>query len=274
MFIKEEEHRGSFIAEATNGGKGPDVEAEVTEPQGSQPEKSEDEKTDTTTSQATEDGAQAQSAVPTLDKDVPFHKHPRFQKLTKTLADKETEISQLRKEMNEKIAAISSGSQPAPQTPEEFIKLFGDNREAWPFFEKLFSGIADQRFEARERERTAKETETKQAEQKVVEAAEQHFTDLGEDIGQDLSNKKNPLRNELLDICERFGMIGMDGVPLIANAYEYYKERHESSPSTQQRKDIAKKTSSGGATTAESVDAPMTSEKLKKTTLQDRKSVV
>lgn len=64
------------------------------------------------------------------EKNVPFHKHPRWKELQKELKAKEKEIEELKSfkgEVNEKFSKMETKE----KVPKWFSELYGENQEAW-----------------------------------------------------------------------------------------------------------------------------------------------
>lgn len=151
--------------------------------------------------------------APVQKEEVPFHKHPRFQRLTK-------ELKELR-EWKEEQLKQSEEKQEAPKKlamPQEFVDLFGDNPEAWEKYSKLRE---IDKLEARSEvqrildEQSRAQRQEQEAQEKVVAFAEDRFLDLAESTGIDLTDRSNPVRNQILDIVEKYQLYTGDGLPNI-----------------------------------------------------------
>jgi hypothetical protein len=112
---------------------------------------------------------------------VPFHKHPRFQQL----------VEEKNKAL-EKIAELESYIKPnkdnvLEEIPEEFVELFGDDRDIWDKWKKLNSRQKEEmEREIIEKIRTQEQEEIKKKEnlQKYVENSIKSLQDKGEVFDQ------------------------------------------------------------------------------------------
>lgn len=155
--------------------------------------------------------------TPVQAKEVPFHKHPRWQRMMKELAEAREE-ARLAKE------AAQEHSKPAEvvqQMPEAFERLFGSNEEAWTAWQKLGLVTKDEAIQIaksiREEEK-AQDQQAKEAHTKALQWAEDQFLTLSEETGTDFSSGTE--RNQVLDIIEKYGLYTAEGFPNIVKANE------------------------------------------------------
>ena len=195
-----------------------------------------------------------------LDK-VPFHKHPRWIRLQREL-----------KEAREALAKKSEVS--APQTvqqvaqsdeeyaPAEFVKLFGDNPEAWKLFKRMkdsdrqqYLQLAEQRFEslmARQQEEQQRQEESRK---QILSNLENELADMSDDAGVDLTNPRSTVRNQILNIVDEYGLFDGNGVPNLRAAYKLHQKIYaKPSQDVEEKRKIVAKT---GAKTNSNVEESM-----------------
>lgn len=212
---------GEDLAELVNV-EGQTNEVETTEE--SQPETVE-ETSEETTEEAPAPSQEEQPEEETTPessaekKEVPFHKHPRWQRLQKELQEAREEARLAREEAKR------------PQTvteekrlmPEAFTKLFGSNEEAWGEWQKL--GLmteeqVEQKIQAKFEEQQAQSRMAEEAQSKAVQWAEDEFLNLADETGIDFTDSSNTERNQILDICDKYQLFTADGLPNIQVANE------------------------------------------------------
>lgn len=176
----------------------------------SQPEK---DKTEPTPSQE-------EPEHPAEEKEVPFHKHPRWKRLTAELE----ELRSFKEEQEKKAKEVSEKPVPAPisQVPPQYQKLFGDDVDAYNEWRSVLKEEARHEAEQVIQERYEKERQEeqrkKEAEIKAVSWAEDQFQELTDELGVDFTDKSSSERNQILDICEEYGLFTPEGFPNIRAA--------------------------------------------------------
>lgn len=182
----------------------------------SQPEA---DKTEDAPSQ-TEKTAEVKADSPAEEKDIPFHKHPRWKRV-------QAELEELRKFKEEQ--ASKTVEQPkvekSPETvPAQYQKFFGDDVEAFKEWSSMMREAARAEAEQLIKQReTSKELEARkqaEAQQKAVSWAENQFLELTEETGIDMTDAKSTERNQILDICEKYGLFTAEGYPNVKKANE------------------------------------------------------
>ena len=159
-------------------------------------------------------------------KEIPFNKHPRFKRLyseLKELRAWKDEMEQQRQQQN-----VKTEQDPVkPEMSPEFVKLFGDNPEAWEMFDRMMTTrdarVREQAKAEMQQLMNAEQERARQAEevtQRIVAAIEDKFLDLAEETGIDMTDPKNTERNQILDICEKYQLFNADGAPNIEKANE------------------------------------------------------
>ena len=112
-----------------------DVEENET-PEDSQPEENKeegkspsDEGGDSEEEDASEDNTQ------TEEENKPFHEHPRFKELIKEKNELKEKLESIDKDYQDKFSKIDKEVE-AKQIPEWFVKLYGENEEAWTIYDQ------------------------------------------------------------------------------------------------------------------------------------------
>jgi len=178
------------------------------------------------------------------DKNVPFHKHPRFQQLIKE-----------NKELKEKVDNIvnTQGSQDTSQQTEEeeevkeipawFKKLAGDDEEAKEAY-KLFK----QEYDKPTREKIREEVKQEQEQQSQQEQEEQRKWDewVQSEVESLRAEGKEFDKNELMKVALDYRPEDEEGNISLEKAYDILemKKLKEQKDNTQPKKDVASKTGS------------------------------
>lgn len=177
---------------------------------------------------------------PAVVKEVPFHKHPRWQKLQQELAEAREEAKKAREVAESK---QSVKDEPKPM-PEAFTKLFGSNDEAWKEWQKLGlmtrDEVTDYMRQMREEDK-AQERAVKEANERTIQWAEEQFTALTDETGVDFTEGTE--RNRVLDIIDKYGLYTPDGRPNIVKANELREALYpKKAEDLQEKKKVVAKT--------------------------------
>ena len=237
------------LSEALGFGK----EETTTESQPETVEKPQEAEEESAPSQEGEEQPEVQeepkTETPTETKEIPFNKHPRFKRIYKELQELRAWKEEMQKQPQEQPKAERTVEK--PRMSPEFVRLFGENEEAWETWQAMRQAEkAEVLREAEERAKAVLESERAQARQqeeiteRVVEMVEDRFLDLGESIGIDLSDPKSTERNQILDICDKYQLFDENGIPNIEKANELraiiYPER--SKEVVQEKRQVVAKT--------------------------------
>lgn len=185
---------------------------------------------------------------PEQKKEIPFNaKHPRFKRVWKELEESRKELADLKAWREEKERQSTQQTQPTTQKiPQAFIDLFGDNEEAWQKFQQLREL---DKIEAREEVKRLYEEQEKakqaqaQAQQKAIDWAEERFADLSDETGVDLTDTKNTVRNQILDICSQYDLFTQEGLPNIDKAFALHQKLYpQKNEVIEEKRQIAAKT--------------------------------
>lgn len=176
-------------------------------------------------------------------KEVPFHKHPRWIR-------KQQEAEELKTKLEALEQKLQSQQQPNKEEkrsiPDAFVKLFGENEEAWNEYQRLREmDKLDARAEVQRilEEEKAREAQEETARTQVIKWAEDRFLELADETGIEFTDRNNAVRNEVLSICEDYSMFDEQGRPNISKAYELYRRLNP--PKTEvveEKKRVAAKT--------------------------------
>lgn len=189
------------------------------------------------------------------DKEIPFHKHPRWIKT-------QEELKELR-EIASRIAEQKAAPKEEPQAPKvtevpkQYKRLFGEDVEAFLEWKQFQRDESRQEAQALFEEMKAKEKqETSAAEEyqkKAAQFAEDEFLKLSDDTGIALTNRDNTERNQILDICFKKNIFTEKGFPNIALAYEFWKlsSPQKINPVEEKKKIVAKTNAKTSAASTE-----------------------
>jgi hypothetical protein len=208
-------------------------------PQESQPETKKEESAPSQT-EKTEEVAKSAS-----DKEIPFHKHPRWIRTQNELKElrefKEKQSHQVQKEPEkpkEKASAV----------PPQYQKLFGDDVESYEAWRQFQREEVKREAESIYEERIRRSEEAKQqeelAQQKAAAYAEDQFLELAEETNIPFHDRNNTERNQILDICVKYGLFDANGLPNIKAANELRSALHPSKSDelTEEKKKVIAKT--------------------------------
>ncbi len=204
----------------------------------------------------------------TKEKERPYHKNPKFLRL-QAERDEAIKAREEERKRHEEILERLDKYQPAPQAqqnvavPENLKHIFGDDTEA---YKALTSHLVESyRNVTREEVLAIKKQDEERAriekdkEAKIIKEAEDALADLSERTGMDFTDSKSDSRNQLLSICEQYGIDDFN------KAYELYLKLYPKDDTSEERKALAGNTSSKAvASTPAKKDEVMTHAKLKK----------
>jgi hypothetical protein len=226
----------------------PDEESDKAAASESQPEKAKEEEAPAPST--TEQKPEVADKSP-QEKEVPFHKHPRWVRREKDYEETKAKLDEALKKLE---------SQPAPkqeekkvsQVPPQFQKLFGEDVEAYEQWSKLLDDRAEAKakafYEQQKAEETRATSEREAASKKAVTHAENVFLELEEETGKSFTAKDSTERNQILNLIERLRMFDENGFPNIRSAYELYQELHPSTvdKTVEEKKKVIAKTAAKG----------------------------
>lgn len=148
---------------------------------------------------------------------LPWNKDPRFkemQEMAKAFPSLKQELEALKGSVTE-----VQGSLPkkAPEIPQEFKDLFGDNAEAWEKYDALSKRQKEQWFKEYE--------ESKQAEAAQVAETERRSQEwLSTELQQLTDSGKTFDKNKLMKVATEYLPTDDQGLLSIPKAYELYKK--------------------------------------------------
>lgn len=139
---------------------------------------------------------------------LPFHKHPRWKEMYNKNKMLEEELSKMRGEFEEKVSRVEQRVAPQETViPEDFIKLYGDNPEAFRLWQKQQSDLAE-RIKADIREEGERITS---AERAALQEGEKYVEDSLTALEADGKVfDRNELMKFLLDLKEKYGTMPED----------------------------------------------------------------
>lgn len=216
-------------------------------------EQSEEAVEEITPSQEGEDSTEeveAKAETETVEEDtpaeetIPFHKHPRWQK-------KQQEIEELRKEI-EALKAKPSLEEPTTvkSVPVHLQKVFGNDVEAYEEYLKDTDNralekarqIVEESQQAqlqKQQEAERMQAEKERLEKEFIEWANDDLAKLGKEIGEDLGDEKNNVRNKILKIVQEDQIRDANGYPNFRAALKILKATQTD---ISDKRSIAKKT--------------------------------
>lgn len=148
---------------------------------------------------------------------LPWNKDPRFKEMiemAKAFPTLKQELESLKGSMTE-----VQGSLPkkAPEIPQEFKDLFGDNAEAWEKYDALSKRQKEQwikEYEERTEAKASEAAETERRSQEWLSNELQQLTDSGKTFD----------KNKLMKVATEFLPTDENGLLSIPKAYELYKK--------------------------------------------------
>lgn len=235
----------------------PKEEAKEKEPAPSQEESPEEESEEEKEDEPQTDNSEAEDSA--SNKEVPFHKHPRWKRMQQELREA--------KEANEKllneVETRNTHSEPE-KVPANLQKIFGEDVEAYVeflnFTRQEQKAVLEEEF--KKRDQSKNEIDKKQ--QELLNVYEERLADLGEELGLPLHNQNSNERNQILSICEEYGVVDAEGNPDFRKANELrvklYPEKKKVST---ERKKIASNASEAPLSGDSPVGDVMTPTRLK-----------
>ena len=195
-----------------------------------------------------------QGGVNTPDEDkLPFHKHPRWKAKLAEIEDLKAQLADRpnREEIDQKVRRSIEPNSQTTQIPERFVKLYGDNPEAYKLWQEE---MAEQRRAAREEWKHEQEQDT-QAQQEAVKQGEsfvKNALDELEDSG--LKFDRNELMKFMLEVKEKYGVLPEDeeGNIDFHKGYELMQEMKKEKVEEQKKKSTARKELAGFTTNSNS----------------------
>jgi hypothetical protein len=196
---------------------------------------------------------------------LPFHKHPRWQRMQREKAELQERLEQFEERLAE-----SNTPQPVSEgkVPDHLVSVFGNNYDAYLAYEKDIEERTRKQVAAERAEEARKQQEAEQHNKRFVEWAETELSDLGHDIGVNLTDKNNSVRNEILSICEEYGVQDANGRPDFRKAWTLHQKLHPREDATE-KKEVAAKTSSRSTQASAKEEEVMTPSRLRSISLND-----
>lgn len=240
---------------------GEETETTTAEPQPETVEKTKEE-------QAPSQEEQKPVEAPAELENVPFNRHPRWKRMEKDLAQAREDARLAREAAQSKPEVKQENVE--QEVPQEFSELFGKNPEAWKLYDRMLQARdakvlaqAEEKFKNFISEQQNEQQKAADAQQKVVDFAENEFIDLSDDAGVDLTDRNNTVRNQILDIIDENELYDAEGKPNIRAAFKLHARLYPKAvdPIEEKRK-IVSKTNSKTNSSAKESDI-MTSSKLK-----------
>lgn len=178
---------------------------------------------------------------PALNKEVPFHKHPRWIRQQRELAELKAQLEA------DKAAKPTQVSQSTPvSVPREFEKLFGDDAEAYKQWQTMLESVSERKareiVEKMAEEAEQEETQAAEFQKKAITWAEDQFVDLSDELGLDLSVKTNTIRNQILDIIAEYELYDANGLPKIKEANKLRTALYPATSNVEEKKKVLAKT--------------------------------
>lgn len=205
----------------------------------------------------------------TLNKDVPFHKHPRWMRLQQEQAQLRAANEALEAKLKEMNVSPAKAAQVLAETPSEFRPLFGDDAEAYTAWQNFLKAKVREEAENILNERSqaekAKQEKAEAEKQQFVAWAEDQLAELSDEMGVDLTDAESSERNQILNLIVENELLYADGRPNIKAAYKMYQALYPTKTDDtleEKRKIISKTNSKSGV--APSKEILYTHDNLKK----------
>lgn len=181
---------------------------------------------------------------PAEEKEVPFHKHPRWKRMTSEL----DELRAFKEEQSKKAQEVPKVEpKPISQVPPQYQKVFGDDVESFKEWRGLMREQAREEAKALLQEQKTNEereqNQSKEANAKAVSFAEGQLQELADDTGIDFTTGSNTQRNQILEIVTKYSLFTPEGYPNIKLANELREKLYpstEESTVDEKKKIIAK----------------------------------
>jgi len=198
---------------------------------------------------------------------LPFHKHPRWQQMHDRAERAEAEVNKLRQEMQEKLSSINPSAQTPAQLPDRFVKLYGDNPEAWKLYREEQEEMVNRAVERLRQE----EQQKRDQEQEAMKQANEHVSSSLQDMHDEgLDFQDNELMKFMLDFKEKYGALPTDDKDNIdfRRGLQLMQEFNQAKTQVQQEKATARKrvadfTTSSKSRSAGSEKTAFTSQDMK-----------
>lgn len=187
----------------------------------------------------------AEAEEPAQNKEVPFHKHPRWIRQQQEKEELKAKLEALEQRLSQQ--EKPTVKEEKKQMPESFVKLFGENEEAWNEWQRLREmDKADARAEVQklfeEQQAEARKVEEKRSQ--ALKWAEDQFLTLSEETGIEFTETSNTERNQILDICDKYELFTPNGLPNIQAANQLREALYpKKDDAVEAKKSIAAKTS-------------------------------
>lgn len=231
----------------------------------SQPETGDEQKTEPTPSQEESKKVEEPSEDPAPINQVPFNKHPRWIRMQQELK----ELRELAAKATEKAPEAKPKSEGAKEVPKEFERLFGDDVQSYEQWNALLDqramAKAQEYYETRQRQEQETKQREEQAQSQAAKFAEDQFLELAEETGIAFHDRNNTERNQILDICVKYGLFDPNGMPNIKAANELRPVLHppKSNVEVEEKKKVIAKTNAK-TNASQNEEKVFTSSKLKK----------
>lgn len=143
------------------------------------------------------------------DKNLPFHKHPRWKQMYEENRQLREEQQRLKQEVDQRLTSVQSMAQQAKsvQLPERFVKLYGDNEEAWRLYKEEQDALKAEIKQEILRERESQETAKQEAVRKGEEYVQTSLQTLQE---EGIRFDRNELMKFMVDFKEKYGTLPTD----------------------------------------------------------------
>lgn len=208
------------------------------------------------------------------DKGLRFDQHPRW----KRMREENETLKQFREDAERRLREIddwrASQAQPKEaEIPQEFKTLYGEDPETFKQWnalnERQVAELVERKLTERETRQREQQLKAEAAKTEFVTWAEKEFTDISEETGIDLTDKNSNERNQILDICEKYGVFDNKGRHDLRKANELRKELYKTDNSAVEEKKAVAAKASIRTNAAPKDSEPLTSSKLKKMRIED-----
>lgn len=142
------------------------------------------------------------------EENVPFHKHPRWKEMYDSKKRLESEVETLREELDQRFEEVRRSVPQAPeQIPDRFVKLYGDDPEAYRLYqEQRREDLETLKAELREEARQANAQE-----EIALREGTRHVEDSLEALeAEGKSFDRNELMKFMLDFKDKYGALPTD----------------------------------------------------------------
>lgn len=201
-------------------------------------------------------------------KTLPFHEHPKWKRMNSENQELKGQLDNVLAELQE-LRSVKQHAQETGTVPPELQSVFGDNVEAMKAMTQYAEKIAEQKYLEKQQEIEKQQMSKEQQVQQFRDWADERFAELSEKAGEDLTSAESTLRNQILDLCETYGIVDVNQMPDFEKAYELHQKLSASSNDKSAVREIAAKTNAKSVTVAPAADEVMTASKLRKQSLAD-----